>query len=60
MTIQMKIKNLDSRKTAIVTVKTQTSKGEPVSGDTQLAGGEEVDKYVHSDQRLVVEETQNG
>ncbi len=62
MTIQIKVKNLDSRPEAIVTVKVQDLDGKPNAGnpDTELKGGEEVDKYVHSTQRLVVEEVKNG
>ncbi len=62
MTISIHIKNADSRENAIVAVKVQTPNGEPVSGcpDVELKGGEEVEKLVHRDQRLVVEELQNG
>lgn len=62
MTIGIKITNTDSRQEAIVAVKVQDENGEPVSGspDTLLKGGEEVEKYVHSTQRLVVEEIKNG
>ena len=62
MTIQIGVINKDSRENAIVAVKVQTPAGEPVSGnpDTELKGGESCDKYVHSGQRLVVEEIENG
>lgn len=62
MTICIGIKNLDSRENAIVAVKVQTPDGHPVAGspDTELKGGEETDKYVHSGQKLVVEEIKNG
>lgn len=62
MTIRIGVKNMDSRENAIVAVKVQTPNGDPVPGnpDTELKGGEETDKYVHSGQRLVVEELKNG
>ena len=62
MTIQIGINNLDSRENAVVTVKVQSLDGLPVEGnpDTVLKGGEETEKYVHSTQRLVVDEIQNG
>jgi hypothetical protein len=62
VTIQIGVKNLDSRENAIVAVKVQTPGGEPVAGnpDTELKGGEGTEKYVHDGQRLVVEEVRNG
>ena len=62
MTIQIGVINKDSRETAIVAVKVQTPSGEPVPGnpDVELKGGQSIDKYVHSGQRLLVEEIQNG
>lgn len=62
MTISIKIKNTDSRAEAIVTVKTQAPGGEPTDWNPpiMLKGGEEVEKYVHSGQKLIVEEVKNG
>lgn len=62
MTIAIKIANTDSRENAVVVVKHQSPDGTPVAGtpDTELKGGEETAKYVHSGQRLVVEEIKNG
>jgi hypothetical protein len=62
VTIQIGVKNLDSRDGAIVVVKAQTADGKPVEGsmDTDLRGGEETEKWVHVGQRLVVEEVRNG
>ena len=63
MTIAIKITNTDSRAEAIVAVKVQSTEFERASGGedvTKLKGGEEVEKYVHSGQRLVVEEVKNG
>ena len=62
MTIAIKVINTDSRENAIVAVKTQSLAGDAIVGvpDTNLRGGEETTKYVHSGQRLVVEEIRNG
>jgi|JI10StandDraft_1071094.scaffolds.fasta_scaffold10096_11 hypothetical protein len=62
MTISICIRNTDTRREAIVAVKIQTPAGEPIAGcpDTELKGGDEATKYVHSGQRLVVEEVKNG
>jgi len=62
MTIRIGVKNLDNRADAIVAVKRQDAKGQPISGaeDKKLKGGEETEEYVHAGQRLVVEEVKNG
>jgi hypothetical protein len=62
VTIQIGVKNLDSREGAIVVVKAQTADGKAVEGsmETTLRGGEEAETYVHAGQRLVVEEVRNG
>ncbi len=63
MTIRVKIKNDDSRETAIVGVSTISVSGS-VEGQGQpavpLKGGEEKEFWVHSGQKLEVAEIQNG
>lgn len=61
MTIRMKIKNEDSRETAIVAAWTESTGDKPVQNTiVKLKGGEETELYVWSGQRIVVEEVQNG
>ena len=62
MTIQIGVKNLDSRENAVVCVKVQTRDGQPVPGnpDSELRGGEETSKYVVNGLRILVEEVRNG
>lgn len=65
MTIRIKVTNEDSRKTAIVEVRT-VNKGVmsfmPIVNrpGTLLPGGDSADVYVHDGQSILVEEIQNG
>ena len=60
MPIKISIKNLDSSQDAVIMVKMQKANGEPVSdtyaSDTRLRGGEEIEKFLHIGQHLVVVE----
>ena len=63
MTIKVSVKNEDSRETAIVAVSAiSVATGEVDSSvpDKQLKGGESCEVYVHSGQKIVVEEIRNG
>lgn len=62
MTIEIEVKNKDSRKNAIVCVDVVASDAVELTPErsTELKGGESITEFVHSGQSLVVKEIQNG
>lgn len=58
MTIRVTVKNEDTGKDRVIVVRQQTGGGMSIEGtlDQKLAGGESCEKYVHSTNRLLVEE----
>lgn len=59
MPIKISIKNLDKSEDSVIVVKMKDEEGNPVSKvyakDTELQPGEEIEKFVHPDQHIVVE-----
>ncbi len=62
MTIEVTIKNSDSRDTAIIGLQVNNSNGDIAAEESThvLKGGEEKTVYVHSTNFVVVKEIRNG